>query len=216
MNNDDSILRREKMLHTLQLKGIKDESVLHAMQKVPRHLFVHVSYSAYAYEDHPLPITCKQTISQPYMVAFMTEAAQIDNQSLVLEIGTGSGYQAAILAEICKEVYSVEVIPELGNNTSQLLQKMGYKNVHIKIEDGYTGWKEKAPFDAIIVTAAAKKLPEKLLDQLKIGARLIIPIEDERHNQLLVKITKTNRENHFISEDLFSVRFVPMIGGVND
>jgi protein-L-isoaspartate(D-aspartate) O-methyltransferase len=215
MNNDDFTLKRGHMLYLLRLKGIKEESILHAMEKVPRHLFVPKGYSAYAYEDHPVEIACEQTISQPYMVAFMTEAARVDNQSIVLEIGTGSGYQAAILAELSKEVYSVEVIPDLGESASQLLNELGYKNVFVKVADGYTGWKEKAPFEAIIVTAAAKKLPKELLKQLKIGGRLIIPLEDQYNNQTLVKIIKTDNENHFTSENLFAVRFVPMIEGEN-
>lgn len=216
MDNTDFKLEREQMIHLLRLKGIKDESVLHAMQKVPRNLFVPEPYSKYAYEDHPLEIAYQQTISQPYIVAFMTEAAQVDKQSIVLEVGTGSGYQSAILSELSREVYSVEVIPDLGNNASQLLHELGYKNIFVKVEDGYRGWEQKAPFDAIVVTAAANKLPRELLKQLKIGGRLIIPLEDQYQNQTLVKIIKTDHENHFTSENLFAVRFVPMIGGVNN
>ncbi len=213
ISNDDFKLKRAKMVHLLRLKGIKDESVLHDIQKVTRHLFMPVA--DYAYEDHPLRIASEQTISQPYIVAFMTGVTQIDSQSSVLEIGTGSGYQAAILGEICKEVYSVEVIPDLGNNASQLLHELGYRNIYFKIADGYRGWEQKTPFDTIIVTAATKKLPKEFLNQLKIGGRLIIPLEDQYQNQTLVKIIKTETESHFISDNLFDVRFVPMIGGNN-
>jgi protein-L-isoaspartate(D-aspartate) O-methyltransferase len=212
MTNADFELKREQMLKLLKKRNIKNEEVLQAMQSVQRHLFVPESMKSYAYEDHPLEIACEQTISQPYMVAFMTEAAQVDNQSIVLEIGTGSGYQAAILGQICKEVYSIEVIPDLGNSAARLLKEQGYSNIHVKIEDGYLGWEQKAPFDAIIVTAAAKKLSPSLLKQLKVGGRIIIPLEDKYHNQTLVKITKTDMDNHYISKNLFDVRFVPMVG----
>lgn len=212
MTNREFELKREKMINLLKERNIKDKEVLQAMQSVQRHLFVPESLINYAYEDHPLEIACEQTISQPYIVAFMTESAQVNNQSIVLEIGTGSGYQAAILGQICKEVYSIEVIPDLGNSAARLLKEQGYSNIHVKIEDGYLGWEQKAPFDAIIVTAAAKKLSPILLKQLKVGGRIIIPLEDTHDNQTLVRITKTDVDNHYVSENLFDVRFVPMVG----
>ena len=215
MTNADFELKKEQMIKLLKKRNIKDQAVLQAMQKVPRHLFVPEDMMNYAYEDRALGIACEQTISQPYMVAFMTEAAEVDNKSVVLEVGTGSGYQAAILGEICKEVYSIEVLPDLGSSAAHLLKEQGYSNIHVKIEDGYLGWEQKAPFDAIIVTAAAKKLSPTLVQQLKVGGRIIIPLEDKYHNQTLVKITKTNMDNYYISENLFDVRFVPMVGLAN-
>ena len=147
-------------------RGVTNRLVLDAMRKVPRHLFVPDSYKSEAYQDRPLPIGMDQTISQPYIVGFMTEAISPDKGDKVLEIGTGSGYQAAILGEIVKEVYTLEIIPELGDIAKARLQNMGYKNIHCRVSDGYHGWQEHAPFDAIIVTAAAEKIPQPLVDQL--------------------------------------------------
>lgn len=212
MENNDFKHKREDMVNILRNKGIKNESVLGAMKKVERHLFMPSVLSEYAYEDKSFPIACEQTISQPYIVAFMTEAAKLDKKSVVLEIGTGSGYQAAILSEICASVYSIEIIPNLKRSSCDLLDSLGYANVSVKLEDGYLGWKEKAPFDAVIVTAAARKISEELLNQLKIGGRIIMPLEDEHNQQRLVKITKTTTRNDYITEYLLDVRFVPMVG----
>ncbi len=202
-------MKRKRMLETqIKARGIRDARVLEAMSKVPRHLFVSEAQIAYAYDDGPLPIGEGQTISQPYIVALMTELAGLESESRVLEIGTGSGYQAAVLAEICKEVYSVEILEKLGKEAEARLKKLGYASVSVKIGDGYQGWKENAPFDAIIVTAAPEHVPQPLIDQLKIGGRLVIPVGEIF--QELVLIRKT--EKGIIKENITGVRFVPMTG----
>ncbi len=161
-----------------------------------------------AYEDHPLPIGLKQTISQPYIVAYMTQSLQLQKSDRVLEIGTGSGYQAAVLGELAQEVYTIEIIPQLGERSKKLLADLGYRNIHVRVGDGYQGWPDKAPFDAIIVTAAPPKLPQPLLDQLKIGGRMIIPVGNTR--QELVFIRRT--ENGYDRKNVLPVAFVPMTG----
>jgi len=199
---------REKMVAT-QLKGrhIHNSKVLAAMSKVPRELFVDKEQRELAYVDDPLPIGYGQTISQPYIVAFMTEAAQLKPNDKILEIGTGCGYQAAILAEICKEVYTLEIIEGLANDTKTRLQKLGYENVYIRNSDGYEGWTTQAPFDAIIVTAAPDSVPQNLINQLKIGGKLIIPV-----GVLFQKLMRITRNEDGITEEtLMPVRFVPMI-----
>jgi len=189
-------------------RGVKDEAVLKALRKVPRDEFVPDGYKDKAFEDHPLPIGHGQTISQPYIVAYMTEVAQLKSTDRVLEIGTGSGYQAAVLAEIVKDVYTIEIIPELGKTAEATLKRLGYKNVHVRVGDGFQGWKEAAPFDAILVTAAPEKPPPPLLEQLELGGRLIIPVGDMW--QKLVRYTKTKQG--LKEENLLAVRFVPMTG----
>jgi len=213
-NSADDIYtrRRLKMVKKqIQARGIKDTLVLNAMKKVARQLFVPENLKEMAYWDRPLPIGENQTISQPYIVAFMTEKLGLKGKEKVLEIGTGSGYQAAILAEIAKEVYTIEIIPALGEKARQRLQKLGYKNIHVKIGDGYRGLPEQAPFDAIIVTAAPPFLPQPLIDQLKRGGRMIIPVGDSY--QELVLITK-EMDGSIKKKSVLPVIFVPMTGEV--
>jgi protein-L-isoaspartate(D-aspartate) O-methyltransferase len=189
-------------------RGIADERVLRAMATVPRHAFVPPSMRHLAYQDSPLPIGQDQTISQPYIVAAMTEQAAIDERSRVLEIGTGSGYQTAILAEIAAEVYSIEIVPPLARQAETLLRALGYDRVHLRVGDGYQGWPEAAPFDAILVAAAPPAIPQPLVEQLAVGGKLIIPVG--RDTQELRVLTKTTVG--VMSERLFEVRFVPMTG----
>jgi len=192
-------------------RGIKDARVIEAMSTVPRHVFVPSKYRAFSYGDYPLSIGKGQTISQPYIVAFMTEALGLEADDKVLEIGTGSGYQAAVLGELAKEVYTIEIIPELGNQAKATLEKLLYKNIHVKIGDGYKGWPEMAPFDAVIVTCAPKQIPQALVDQLKEGGRMIIPVGREGAVQELVKVTK--KEGKVEIRAVMDVRFVPMVKG---
>ncbi len=190
-------------------RGIKNPRLIAAMKKVPRHLFVEEALQSQAYNDHPLPIGEKQTISQPYMVALMTEALELSGREKVLEVGAGSGYQTAILAELAAAVFSIERIRSLAIKTRKLLYELGYFNVEIKIFDGTFGWLEKSPFDAIIVTAGAPDIPHPLFDQLVVGGRLVIPIGDA-FSQELFRITKT--EEGMKKEDLGGCRFVKLIG----
>jgi len=201
--------RRTMIERDLKLRGIRDTKVLEAMNKVERHQFVGSSLEKYAYDDRPLPIGYGQTISQPYVVAFMSEALALDGEDRVLEIGTGSGYQAAILAEIVKEVYTIEILQALAEVAKKRLSDLGYENVHVKHGDGYKGWLEHAPYDKIIVTAAPDKVPEKLIEQLAIGGRMVLPLGS--WYQTLYLITKT--ESGIIQDKLLPVRFVPMIKG---
>lgn len=192
----------------IKARGVKDKKVLDAMLKVERHKFVPEKIRKYAYEDYPLPIGEGQTISQPYIVAFMTEQLSLKGKEKVLEIGTGSGYQAAILAEICKEVYSIEIIPSLAIQAEKLLKELKYKNIKIKIGDGFLGWEEYSPFDAIIVTCAPKEIPKPLIDQLAEGGRMIIPVGEYFQDLILVKKTK----GKISKKKVLPVRFVPMKG----
>ncbi len=190
-------------------RGISDHRVLSAMRKLPRHLFVEEALQDRAYGDYALPIGEKQTISQPYMVALMTEALELNGSEIVLEIGTGSGYQAAILAELSRQVYSIERIPNLALRARKVIEDLGYKNVDIKIYDGTLGWEEKAPFDGIIVTASAPDIPKSLTDQLKLGGRLVIPV-GTRHFQTLIKVVK--KKDGLVKMPLTECVFVPLIG----
>ena len=199
--------RRRMVDRQIRARGISDPSVLAAMSRVPRHRFVPSTYQDEAYDDHPLPIGLDQTISQPYIVAYMTEAADIAPHEKVLEIGTGSGYQAAILAEIAREVYSVELLAELAERARQVLHALGYANVQVRTGDGYAGWKEHAPFDAIVVTAAPPQVPPALVEQLAVGGRLVIPVGD-REQEMLV-ITKTAKG--VTQRRTMAVRFVPLV-----
>lgn len=201
--------RYQMVKNQIERRGIRDELVLKAVQNVPRHLFVPNGIKDQAYIDSPLPIGEGQTISQPYIVAFMTEALKLNGEEKVLEIGTGSGYQAAVLAEIAKKVYTIEIVPTLARQAENLLKKLGYKNVYLKIGDGYNGWSEHAPYDAIIVTAAPGHIPQPLIDQLKKGGRMIIPVGD--FYQELIVITKQS-DGTIKKESVLPVRFVPMTG----
>ncbi len=190
-------------------RGIKDPRLIEAMKKIPRHLFVEEALQSQAYTDHPLPIGEKQTISQPYMVALMTEALLLTGKEKVLEIGTGSGYQTAILAELSEKVFSVERIRPLALRARKLLYELGYFSVEIKIFDGTFGWTEEGPFDAILVTAGSPDIPQPLIDQLAMGGRLVIPVGDA-FVQDLVRVTKTGEGVR--REDLGGCRFVKLIG----
>ena len=200
-------LRYNMVSNQIEARGIKHRPTLQAMRKVERHLFVPADYQKYAYDDTPLPIGLGQTISQPYVVATMTELIEPGAGDRVLEIGTGSGYQAAVLAEIVDEVYTIEIVKELGERTKKLMSKLGYRNVHVIIGDGYKGLKEKAPFDAIIVTAAAEKIPPPLIQQLKEGGRMIIPVGPPSKVQNLMLLHKRNGKVSTTS--ITEVRFVP-------
>lgn len=203
--------RRKALVELLRKKGIRDERVLNAILRVPRHLFVPPELVDRAYDDRPLPIGKGQTISQPYIVALMTEALGIDEDSRVLEIGTGSGYQAAVLAEIAKEVYTVERIPELSERARKIIEGLGYKNVFFKVGDGTCGWPEHAPYDAIIVTAASPRIPKPLIKQLKVGGRLVIPVGNELTQELL-RITKITEDGKVDIESLGGCVFVKLKG----
>ncbi len=189
-------------------RGIKDKRVLEAVSSISRELFVPPELQELAYQDSPLPIGYGQTISQPFIVAFMTEAAQLEPNSKVLEIGTGSGYQAAILSKICNEVFTIEVVKPLGEEIKKKFKDLGYHNIHVRIGDGYQGWLEEAPFDAIIVTAAPESIPHTLIGQLKEGGRLIIPVGIPGSQELL---RTTCSPQGTIIETLMPVRFVPMV-----
>jgi len=211
--SDVDAARRKRMVESqIRARGIHDNAVLDAMRTVPRHRFVPDSMHAYAYTDGPLRIGYGQTISQPYIVALMTSLIEPKPSMKVLEIGTGSGYQAAILAECVGEVYTIEIVPELGKGAARLLDDLGYDNIHTRIGDGFDGWPEHAPFDGVVVTAAPDKIPQPLLDQLAVGGRLVIPVG--RGSQDLVLVTRTQDGYH--RESVTPVRFVPMTGKAQD
>jgi protein-L-isoaspartate(D-aspartate) O-methyltransferase len=195
----------------LRGRGIKDEAVLRAMREVPREAFITPELAAHAYDDRPLPIDEEQTISQPYIVAYMTEALELTPGDRVLEIGTGSGYAAAVLSRIVTTVYTVERLAGLAMNARERLAELGYNNIVVHEGDGTLGWPEHAPYDAIVVTAGAPKLPEPLLEQLAIGGRLVLPIGPTSFLQMLVRVRRLG-ENDYRSEELCPVRFVPLIG----
>lgn len=196
-------------------RGIRDPAVLAAMTDVPRHWFVPPGQQRLAYRDHPLPIGEGQTISQPYIVALMTEALRLTTDSKVLEVGTGSGYQAAVLSEITPKVYTIEIVASLGKRTIELFKKRGYDSVKAKVGDGYAGWAEHAPFDAIIVTCAPDHVPPILIEELKVGGRICIPIGGEFAVQRLVLLTKL-KTGKITRKDLLPVRFVPMTGAAQE
>ncbi|MEE8218594.1 MAG: protein-L-isoaspartate(D-aspartate) O-methyltransferase [Vicinamibacteria bacterium] len=202
--------REQMVAQQIASRGVRDERTLAAMRAVPRHLFVPQKVAAQAYADHPLPIGHGQTISQPYIVGFMTEALGLDGDETVLEIGTGSGYQAAVLAEIVPRVYSIEIVAPLAEEAAVRLRDLGYENVEVRSGDGYEGWPEAAPFDAIIVTAAAPRIPEPLKQQLRDGGRLILPVGDDWQELVVV----TRRGDRFEERRVLPVRFVPMTGEV--
>jgi protein-L-isoaspartate(D-aspartate) O-methyltransferase len=199
---------RERMVQEqIFARGIRDPRVLGALRKVPRHRFVPPAMQPSAYEDSALPIGLGQTISQPYVVAFMTEAVELQPQDRVLEIGTGSGYQAAVLSLLVREVYSMEIVERLGREAEARLKEMGYANVRVRIVDGYRGWPEAAPFDAIIVTAAPPDVPPALVAQLRPGGRMVVPVG--RYEQDLIRLRRTAKGLE--RESLLPVRFVPMV-----
>ena len=190
---------------------VRDPLVLKAMRRVPRHVFVPEAYRQDAYWNNPLLIGHNQTISQPFIVAHMTELLQLKPGHQVLEIGTGSGYQAAVLAELCNEVYTIEIIPPLGRQAETLLKALGYSNIHVKVGDGFAGWPEFAPFDRIIVTCAPGDIPQPLIDQLAIGGRIVIPVGEPHQVQYLVVVRK-DKKGRITREKQYPVRFVPMTG----
>jgi len=209
MDNEYQSLRQQ-MVDTLVDRGIRDPKVLAAFRKVPRHLFLDEALWPQAYSDYPLPIGEKQTISQPYIVALMTEALGLTGTEKVLEIGTGSGYQTAILAEIADSVYTIERLPDLAKRARKTLDQLKYTNVIIRIGDGTGGWRDESPFGGIIVTAAAPEAPDPLLQQLEIGGRLVIPIGNEQFQDLLVYFKEG--EDRYREENLGGCRFVKLIG----
>jgi protein-L-isoaspartate(D-aspartate) O-methyltransferase len=218
---DDYASARRQMLQEIERTTVQtametgrralDARVLSAMGRVQRHLFVPASQQRYAYENRPLPIGHGQTISQPYIVALMTDLMQVEPDDVVLEIGTGSGYQAAVLAELAKSVFTVEIVEPLGQSAAERLQRLGYRRVDVKLADGYYGWAEHAPFDAIIVTAAASHVPPPLVRQLKPGGRMVIPVGTAFLTQHLMLVEK-RRDGSVVSRQILPVRFVPLTG----
>jgi protein-L-isoaspartate(D-aspartate) O-methyltransferase len=207
-SRNPSAERQAMVREQLERRGVADPRVLAAMATVPRHEFVPEDLRAYAYEDRPLPIGFGQTISQPYIVAAMSEAVRLEGTERVLEIGTGSGYQAAVLAELCAEVFTIELEKELADRARADLERLGYRNIHVRHGNGYLGWPEAAPFDAIVVTAAPTSIPPALVDQLAVGGRMVLPVG--RTYQDLVLVTRT--AEGIEQRELMGVRFVPMRG----
>jgi len=207
VSNDYKFLRQRMVEEQIIARGISDSTVINAMLEVKRHLFVPEKFRASAYEDHPLPIGYRQTISQPYIVALMTELLKANMNHKILEVGTGSGYQAAVLSLLADSVFTIEIIPGLARSAEKRLDSLGYDNVTVKAGDGYKGWKEHAPFDGIIVTCAPKKVPPLLLEQLAISGRMVIPVGS--YFQELLLITKDS--TGISKESIVPVRFVPMI-----
>ncbi len=202
---------RVSMVETqIEARGVTDARVLEAMRLVPRHLFIDESFWPRAYSDGPLPISNGQTISQPYIVALMTELLQPEEHHVVLEIGTGSGYQAAVLSKLVRRVYTIEIVPELGQSAERILKRLEYNNVTVRIGDGYQGWPEQAPYDRIIVTAAPEEIPQKLVEQLKPGGRMILPVGSQRRGQDLLVLEKDQAGN-INTRQIIPVRFVPMV-----
>ncbi len=214
-STEEDYARQRRIMVEQQIvaRGVKNKKVLDAMNSIPRHLFVPEEYRQGSYFDQPLPIGSGQTISQPYIVALMTEMLDVDNDDIVLEIGTGSGYQAAVLSAIVRVLYTVEIIEELGLQATEQLKNLGYDNVKIKVsDDGGLGWPEKAPFDAIMVTAAAQKIPDSLIKQLKPGGRMVIPVDNNSYSQDLL-IVKKDEAGNIETKKSIPVRFVPLVGG---
>jgi protein-L-isoaspartate(D-aspartate) O-methyltransferase len=209
--NSFAALRNEMVDRDIAARGVRDELVLGAVRKVPRELFLPEGLREYAYEDSPLPIGGEQTISQPYIVAFMAEALMLKGGENVLEIGAGSGYAAAVLSEIAAEVYTVERVGKLAAQAADKLAELGYDNVHVRHGDGTKGWPEHAPYDAIVVAAGGPRVPESLKEQLKIGGRLVIPVGVDQRVQELVRVVRIFR-NKYHRENIADVRFVPLIG----
>ena len=211
---DGDAAKRARMVETqIVSRGVRDPRVLEAMRKVPRHLFVAPPERAHGYEDHPLPIGGSQTISQPYIVALMTELLALPPKARVLEIGTGSGYQSAVLSEIADEVYSIEILPDLADAAASKLKELGYANVTVRAGDGYRGWPEHAPFDGIIVTAAPEKIPEPLVEQLAPGGRMVIPVGGFFQE---LKVFTREPDGTVSEKAIIPVRFVPMTGEIEN
>jgi protein-L-isoaspartate(D-aspartate) O-methyltransferase len=209
VQGDDFAGKRKAMVDSqIRRRGVKDPQLLTSLEKVPRHLFVPARFQKQAYNDEPLPIGYQQTISQPYIVAYMVEQLQLNGTEKVLEIGTGSGYQTAILAELAEQVFSIEIVPELARQAEKILGEVSYKNVHLRTGDGNNGWPEEAPFDAIIVSAAPSQIPQPLADQLSLGGRMIIPIGDDQQDLIFLLNTGQGIEQF----RKIPVRFVPMTG----
>ncbi len=204
--------RRDMVEQQIRERGVEQPAVLQAMESVPRHLFIPADHRDQAYSDAPLPIGWGQTISQPYIVALMTQLLDLDHHDKVLEIGTGSGYHAAVLSKVAGEVFTIEIIDELGKQARATLQQLGYQNVHVRVGDGYKGWPEEAPFDAIILTAAPPKIPEPLVEQLKVGGRMVVPVGSYLQDLLLLTKTAHGVEKRIVAP----VRFVPMTGEVQE
>lgn len=214
-NETEFLERRMKMVKDqIMERGVKDPAVLKSMMSVPRHKFVPDKFISRAYDDTPLPIGYGQTISQPYIVAYMTEILHVDKKSKVLEVGTGSGYQAAVLSPLVNHVYTIEIIPELASSAAARLKDLGYHNITVATGDGYYGWSQHAPFDAIIVTAAAGHIPPPLLDQLKPNGRMVIPVGGAFMIQNLVLVEK-DKYGNITTRNLMPVRFVPLTGKHN-
>jgi len=206
--SEDFAAERERMVETqIRARGVQDERVLQAMLKVPRHSFVPPNVRSYAHGDEPLPIGEGQTISQPYIVAYMTEALELCGDERVLEIGTGSGYQTAVLAELAEEVYTIEIVSSLSQQAQETLRQLGYQNVFFRVGDGSLGWREFAPYDALIVTAAPRSVPKALEEQLKISGKMIIPVGIEYQELVLVE----RKKKGFSRKKLLPVRFVPLV-----
>lgn len=204
----NQVLRHRMVEEQIRSRGITNADVLKVMENVPRHLFIPEEYQAQAYEDTPLPIGQDQTISQPYIVGLMSSLLELTGNETILEIGTGSGYQTAVLAQLAATIYTVEIIPDIGDHARRTLRQLGYRNVHLRIGDGYQGWSEEAPFDAIVVTAAPICTPLPLIEQLKVGGKLTVPVG--RYDQDLCVIVKN--EEGYDTRNILPVRFVPMTG----
>ena len=203
--------QRKRLLAQLRADGIRDAAVLNAFSAVPREAFVSIELEDRAYDNTPLPISNQQTISQPYIVALMTEALHLKSTDRVLEVGTGSGYAAAILAEIADEVFTIERFQSLADGAEAQLHKLGYNNVYVIYGDGSQGWPKEAPYDAIVVAAGGPELPQPLIDQLRVGGRLVMPVGDQREEQILIRATK-HADGTIEQEKLTYVRFVPLVG----
>ena len=208
VSEDNFARQRRRLVEQLKAEGIKSQGVLDALLKVPRHKFVPASSRHFSYENRPLPIGQGQTISQPFIVGYMTEAAEIAPSEKVLEIGTGSGYQAAVLAELAKQVYSIEIIPELAEGARSVLRELGYKNVEVRTGNGYAGWPEHAPFDAIVVTAAPDEVPKALVDQLAVRGKMVVPVGSGFQQMVIINRT----ESGVVERRTIPVAFVPMTG----
>ncbi|MGE0160351.1 MAG: protein-L-isoaspartate(D-aspartate) O-methyltransferase [Gemmatimonadales bacterium] len=207
---DRARARADMVERQIEARGVRHEGVLRAMRSVPRHEFVPTEYESLAYEDRPLPIGHEQTISQPYVVGLMTELLAPEPSDRILEVGTGSGYQAAVASGLVGEVYTTELIPELAASAAERLARLGYANVHVRAGDGYLGWPEHAPFDGILVTAGADHVPQPLVDQLAVGARMVIPVGDTQAEQVL-RVLEKRPDGTVDTRDVTPVRFVPLL-----